>query len=435
MFNIPQEVQYVMQQLNTNGYQSYLVGGCVRDMLLDKEPKDFDICTSALPDEIIKIFDKTVPTGLQHGTVTVLINHYPVEVTTMRKDGIYKDNRHPEIVLFTNKLEEDVMRRDFTINALAIDNESVLYDYVNGVSDLKQNTIKAVGNPNDRFKEDALRMMRAIRLACQLGFAIDNKTIKAIKINSSLLQNISIERVREELNRILISDYPSIGIRMLYQYGLLQYIIPELCICVGFDQNNSFHDKDIFEHTMTVLESIPATLELRLSALLHDIAKPQTFNGGHFYGHHMEGADLAEQILRRMKYDNQTIDKIKTLVFYHMDRYDNLSIAGTKRFINRIGIENIDDLFELQIADRKGCKPPVYIQDILNLKNQCYEILNKEELLTIKDLSINGYDLMELGIKPSKEMGNILDKLLEMVLENPELNNKDILLELVKKSK
>lgn len=432
MFNIPKEVQYVMQQLNENKHQSYLVGGCVRDILLNKLPKDFDICTSALPDEVIKIFDKTIPTGLQHGTVTVIINHYPIEVTTMRKDGIYKDFRRPETVIFTDKLEEDVIRRDFTINALALDSEFKLYDYTNGIKYLNNRVIKAVGNPDDRFQEDALRTMRAIRFACQLGFNIDNVTINAINNNSALIQNISIERIREELNQILISNLPANGIRMLYKYGLLQYIIPELCICVGFDQNNIYHDKDIFEHVMTVVESIPNDLTLRLSALLHDIAKPQTFNSGHFYGHHIEGADLAEDIMKRMKYDNKTIEKVKTLTLYHMDRYEDLSFAGVKRFINRIGIENIDDLFELQIADIKGCKPPHSFDSVINLKNKVQEVLNAQQPLSIKDLDINGHDLMQLGIKPSKEMGEILNSLLEMVLENPNCNNKETLTILVK---
>lgn len=433
MFNIPQEVQYVMQQLNINNQQSYLVGGCVRDMLLNKQPKDFDICTSALPDEVVKIFDKTIPTGLQHGTVTVLVDKLPIEVTTMRKDGVYKDNRHPEIVLFTDKLEEDVMRRDFTINTLALDNKLNLRDYVNGVKDLHNKIIKTVGNPNERFKEDSLRLMRAIRFCCQLDFKLNLNTAKSIFNNSESIQKVAIERIREELNHILTSNNSAEGIRELYKYNLLQYIIPELCICVGFDQNNIYHDKDIFEHVMAVVENIPSELHLRLSALLHDIAKPQTFNGGHFYRHHIEGADLAEQIMKRMKYDNKTIEKVKILTFYHMDRYEDLSLAGVKRFINRIGLENIDDLFELQIADIKGCKPPHNFDSVNNLRNKVQEVLNKQQPLSIKDLSINGYDLMELGINPGKEMGDILNTLLEMVLENPELNNKEILLKLVGK--
>ncbi len=433
MYKIPEEAQYVMQQLNINNHQSYLVGGCVRDMLLDKEPKDFDICTSALPDDVVRIFNKTIPTGLQHGTVTVLINHYPIEVTTMRKDGIYKDSRRPDTVIFTDKLEEDVQRRDFTINALALDNRLNLYDYINGVEDLHNKTIKTVGDPNERFNEDPLRLMRAIRFCCQLNFRLSLNTAKSIYSNSEFIQKIAIERIREELNHILISNSPAIGIRELYKYNLLQYIMPELSICVGFDQNNIYHDKDIFEHVMTVVENIPNDLTLRLAALLHDIAKPQTFNGGHFYRHHIEGADLAEEIMKRMKYDNNTIEKVKTLVFYHMDRYEDLSYAGVKRFINRIGIENVEDLFELQIADIKGCKPPHNFDSVINLKNKVQEVLNAQQPMSIKDLDINGNDLIQLGIKPSKEMGDILNGLLEMVLENPELNNKETLLRLVKK--
>jgi len=434
--NIPNEIIKILNILEQNNYQAYLVGGCVRDLLLNKIPKDYDICTSAKPEEVKKIFAKVVSTGEKHGTVTVLINNYPIEVTTMRKDGIYKDNRHPEEIFYTNNLEEDLARRDFTINSIAMDIKGNIYDYHNGLNDLNNKLIKAVRNPCDRFEEDALRMMRLIRFVCQLDFNIDYKTIEAVKNNNSLIQNISIERTREELNYILVSNKPSDGIRMLYQYGLLRYIIPELCICVGFDQCNPFHNKDIFEHTMTVLENIPNNLILRLSALLHDISKPETFsldenNIAHFYKHHIKGADLAEIILKRMKYDNETINKVKNLIFYHMDRYENLSYAGVKRFINRVGKENVYDLFELQIADRKGCKD-LHFNDILDLKNKVQEVLSRKEPLTIKNLSINGHDLIELGIKPGKEMGLILNNLLELVIEEPRLNTKEQLINLAK---
>lgn len=437
MFNIPQDVQYVMQQLNINNYQSYLVGGCVRDMLLGKLPKDFDICTSALPNDVVKIFDKTIPTGLQHGTVTVLINHYPIEVTTMRKDGIYKDNRHPEFIIFTDKLEEDVMRRDFTINALALDSEFNLYDYVGGVEDLKQRILKAVGNPDEIFTEDPLRMMRCKRLECQLEFGTEAKTGESIIKNNHLIQKISIERINDELCKILLSNNSAYGITWLYHWGLLKYIIPELCDCYGFNQHNIHHYTDVFNHTMEVLNNTPPKLSVRLGALLHDIAKPKCFtldenNQGHFYKHHIIGADMTQEILKRLKFDNKTIEIVTTLVRHHMDRYDFLRTANIKKFINRVGIENLDDLFELQIADIKGTKKPFDISNVENLKQQVYKILNQKQPLTVKDLDINGYDLIEIGIKPSKEMGNMLNNLLEMVLENPDLNKKEILLKIVK---
>jgi tRNA nucleotidyltransferase (CCA-adding enzyme) len=438
MFNIPQEVQYVMQQLNINGYQSYLVGGCVRDMLLSKEPKDFDICTSALPDDVVRIFNHVIPTGLQHGTVTVIVNKMPIEVTTMRKDGIYKDFRRPDAVIFTDKLEEDVMRRDFTINALALDSEYNLYDYVGGMKDLHHQTIRAVGNPDHRFREDPLRMMRCKRLGCQLGFTADESTSGSIVYNSHLIQKVSVERINDELCKILVSDKPVNGILYLHLWGLLKYIMPELCDCYNFDQHNPNHDKDVFQHTLEVLRNTPNKLPLRLGALLHDIGKPKCFsiddNGiGHFYKHHLIGADMSEEILKRMKFDNKTIETVTILVRYHMDRYDSLKTSNIKKFINRVGKENLDNLFELQIADVKGSKPPHDFTGIEKLRNQVQEILNKKEPLTVKDLDINGHDLMQLGIKQGKEIGNILNVLLESVLENPNWNNKETLLILVRK--
>jgi len=435
--NIPREVLYVMQQFNINNHQAYLVGGCVRDMLLNKQPKDFDICTSAYPHEVKLLFEHVILTGEKHGTVTVIINHYPIEVTTMRNDGAYKDNRHPEYVDFTDNLFEDLSRRDFTINAIAVDINNNMYDYYHGQDDLYSGIIKAVGDVNLRFNEDALRMMRCIRFACQLDFKIENQTIEAITNNRYLLLNVAIERIREELNKILISNKPSYGIRMLYKVGLLELILPELYKCIGFDQYNPHHNKNVFDHIMSVLDNIPDDLILRLSALLHDVGKPQTFTideqgKGHFYSHHMRGADITEEILQRMKYDNRTIDTVKLLVKEHMSRYDFLRNASIKKFINRIGIDNLEYLFELQIADIKGSKEPHNFDNILKLKELVQEVLNKKEPLTVKDLNINGNDLIKLGIKPSKEMGNILNKLLETVLENPELNNKVVLLELVK---
>jgi tRNA nucleotidyltransferase (CCA-adding enzyme) len=431
MFNIPQEVQYVLKVLGDN---SYLVGGCVRDIFLNKQPKDYDITTDKLPHEVIQLFDHVIETGLQHGTVTTIINTMPIEITTMRKDGEYKDFRRPESVEFTNILKEDLIRRDYTINAMAMDIYGRIYDCVDSQRDLNNGVIKAVGNPNDRINEDALRMMRAIRFACQLGFDIDAQTIEAIKYNSNLIQNISIERIREELNKILISNNPNYGIKILYNSGLLQYVLPELCECYNFNQHNPNHNKDVFQHTLEVLKNTPNKLPLRLGALLHDIGKPKCFsiddNGiGHFYKHHLIGADMSEEILKRMKFDNKTIETVTILVRYHMDRYDSLRTSNIKKFINRVGKENLNDLFELQISDVKGSKPPYDYSGIEKLRFEVQEILSKKEPLSIKDLDINGYDLIQLGFKPSKEMGNILNTLLELVLENPECNKKEILIE------
>jgi tRNA nucleotidyltransferase (CCA-adding enzyme) len=425
-----------MKILEENNYQAYLVGGGVRDSFLNKEPKDFDVATSATPQQVKQLFDKVIPTGEKHGTVTVLIRNNSVEVTTLRKDGIYKDFRHPEEVFFTDNLKEDLARRDFTINALAIDLNDKIYDYFGGLNDLKRGAIKAVGDPNDRFKEDPLRMMRAIRFACQLDFYVNISTLTSISTNSELINRISAERIKDELCKMLLSNYPEFGIRALLDTGLLKYTISELCECDNFDQHNIHHDKNVFDHIMEVLSNTPRILNIRLAALLHDIAKPKTFtldeNGnGHFYGHHIDGADIAEEILRRLKFDNKTIETVRTLVFEHMSRYDFLRVASIKKFINRVGIGNLNDLFELQIADIKGSAPPHDFSGVINLRQKVEDILTKEEPLTVKDLAINGYDLMELGYEPSKKMGDILKYLLEEVLINPNINTKDSLKDII----
>ena len=426
---IPYVVEYVLNHLEYNGFQGYLIGGSVRDIFNYKSPKDYDICTNATPEQVKSLFAKSYDTGLKHGTVTIVLKDEYLEVTTLRKEGIYKDNRSPEEVFYTNSLKEDVARRDFTINSIAIDVNRNVYDYFGGLKDIENKIIRAVGNPDQRFNEDALRLMRAIRLSAQHDFDIEENTLQAIIKNAYLIQMISKERTRDELCKILLSDYPGYGIEMLERTRLLQYIIPELCECVGFNQRNIHHDKDVFEHTLSVLNNSPKILNVRLGALLHDIGKIKTFsiddNGnGHFYGHHIEGAIIAEEILKRLKFDNKTIENVVILVRYHMDRYDKIRTTNIKKFINRIGIDNINDLFELQIADVLGsAKEYQDFSNVISLKEQCFKILNEKQPLTVKDLAINGHDLMNIGIQQGKEIGIALNWLLEMVLINPNLNN------------
>ena len=426
---IPNVVEYVLNHLEYNGFQGYLIGGSVRDIFNYKSPKDYDICTNATPEQVKSLFAKSYDTGLKHGTVTIVLKDEYLEVTTLRKEGIYKDNRSPEEVFYTNSLKEDVARRDFTINSIAIDVNRNVYDYFGGLKDIENKIIRAVGNPDQRFNEDALRLMRAIRLSAQHDFDIEENTLQAIIKNAYLIQMISKERTRDELCKILLSDYPGYGIEMLERTRLLQYIIPELCECVGFNQRNIHHDKDVFEHTLSVLNNSPKILNVRLGALLHDIGKIKTFsiddNGnGHFYGHHIEGAIIAEEILKRLKFDNKTIENVVILVRYHMDRYDKIRTTNIKKFINRIGIDNLNDLFELQIADVLGsAKEYQDFSNVISLKEQCFKILNEKQPLTVKDLAINGHDLMNIGIQQGKEIGIALNWLLEMVLINPNLNN------------
>ncbi len=434
---IPESAKYILDVLKNNEHSAYLVGGCVRDSLLGKEPKDYDIATSARPEEVKSLFDKVIPTGEKHGTVTVMIDKEPFEITTFRKDGNYSDGRRPDGVEFTKTIEEDLSRRDFTINAIAYDGEKYIDPY-SGVNDLqKYKMIRCVGKPEERFTEDALRMLRCVRFSSRLSFEISPLTYHGLWFNSNLIENVSVERIREELCQILLTEKPSYGLGVMERTGLLDYIIPELVDCVGFDQRNPHHDKTVFEHILSVVDDSPMDLNVRLAALFHDIAKPQTFtvdeNGkGHFYNHHIVGADVTEDIMKRLKFDNKTIEQVVKLVRYHMDRYAHLRTPKVKKFINRVGIENLDKLFELQIADIRGSKEPHDFSGVLKLKEDVEKVLDEKQPLSLKDLAISGRDLMEIGIQQGKDMGRILNELLEMVLEDEKLNTKEQLLSVVK---
>ena len=441
---IPREIKYIMQYIFKNNYKVFIIGGAVRNSLLNIKIYDWDLVANTKPKNIINIFNnyKVIPTGLQHGTVTVIINNISVQITSMRKDGVYKDNRSPEEVFFTNSLKEDVARRDFTINSIAIDVNRNVYDYFGGLKDIENKIIRAVGKAEDRFNEDALRLIRCIRFSCQHDFTIEKNTFQAIIKNAYLIQMTSKERIRDELCKILMSDNPSKGIRLLQETGLLQYIIPELCDCVGFKQCNPNHDKDVFEHIISVLNNTPKILNVRLSALLHDIAKPKCFtlddNGiGHFYYHHIEGEKLTEEILFRLKFDNKTINDVKILVREHMFNFSEkgkIKTSVIKKFMNRVGIDNLENLFCLRIADIKGSKNKDQnkIDNVMFLVGECHRIVSEKQPLTVKDLAINGKDLIDIGIQPGIKMGQILSDLLERVLDNPELNDKEMLLYLVK---
>ena len=431
---IPDEALYVLNKLNQLGFESYLVGGCVRDLCLGRTPKDFDLTTKATPEEVMSMFNHTIPTGIKHGTVTVMMNAISLEVTTFRTDGDYTDNRRPDSVKFGVTIEEDISRRDFTINGLLYGGE--VTDLVYGLGDILNKVIRCIGNADDRFKEDALRMMRAIRFSCQLGFTIQYVTREAIIENSELIKNVSQERVRDELVKILLSDRPSEGIQLLSKLGILQYILPELQFCVGFDQHNRYHRKNVFDHILKVLKVTPSGLNVRLAALFHDISKPETFTigedqCGHFYSHHKVGADKTREIMKRLKFDNDTINNVCILVYEHMSRYPKLREGSVKKLLKRLGEQNVDDLINLQIADIIGSKPPFDFEDIVLLKNELKRIIEFKEPISVKQLAINGFDLIEMGIEPGRRMGNILDELLQMVMNNPEMNTKEELLEIV----
>ncbi|MDT8718834.1 CCA tRNA nucleotidyltransferase [Clostridium sp. 19966] len=436
--NLPQEVNFIIEELNKSGFEAFAVGGCVRDSIIGRVPSDWDITTSALPENIISIFPHTVPTGLQHGTVTVIINKNNYEVTTYRIDGKYTDNRHPDEVLFTKNLSEDLSRRDFTINALAYNNEAGLVDLFNGQDCLKNKMVKTVGDANDRFNEDALRMIRAIRFACQLDFSIDKETFEAIFKNHKLIENVSIERIRDEFSKILVSNNPDAGIENLRITGLLKYFLPEAIDMVGFDQKNPHHDKDIYTHTLQVIKNAEPVLITRLAALFHDIGKPASFTMdekgiGHFYGHENSGAEICETVLKRMKFDNYTIKTVCLLVSNHMTMFYKLKESGVKKLINKMGKENMGTLFNLQTADIKSSAPPFNFSPIDYLRNTTDEVLKKALPICLKDLKINGADLIRLGFKPGKELGDALNAILDMVLEKPDLNDKAKLIEIATK--
>ena len=437
---IPSKLEKLFKILEGEGFETYLVGGCVRDSLLGKPPKDWDACTSAKPEKVIEILEKkgyrVVPTGLQHGTVTIVDQGDHVEITTFRVDGVYEDHRRPSNVSFTEDIRQDLSRRDFTINAMAYNHQQGLVDPYGGRKDLEDRIVKCVGDPALRFQEDALRMLRAIRFCGQLDFALDAMTEGIIVELGRLLEKISQERVREEFNKILLTDIPSQSIIRLIDTGLMKYIIPELIACVGFEQHNPNHDKDVLHHILAVVDHTEGDLQLRLSALLHDIGKPKTFivdekGIGRFYGHHMNGMVIAEQILKRLRYDNNTIENVKILVGEHMSRFQDAKPKAIKKLISRVGIENLNRLFKLQIADKMGAREDYDYSHILRVKEEADRIIHERQPLSVKDLAVDGKDLIAAGIPQGKEIGKSLNDLLEKVLEQPELNNRQALLRLL----
>lgn len=437
--DLPAGVLAVCHALQTADHQAYLVGGCVRDHLLGQTPKDYDIATSAKPEEVIPLFSKVIPTGIRYGTVTVLAADMPIEVTTYRTDGNYSDGRRPDVVTFGTSIQDDLARRDFTINAMAFDLRMGIVDPFGGRRDLEEGAIRAVGNPDDRFREDALRMLRAIRLACQLKMQPTQGTLKAIERCALYAQNVSMERIREEMNKILLCDGNDgvWGIGMLSITKLMPHFLPELERCYGFDQQNPHHRKDVFNHTLAVVSAIPPVLHLRLAALLHDIAKPATFtldeNGvGHFYGHEDLGAAMACDILERLKYDRDIIDKVVHLMQHHMFASD-MSFKGIRRFIARVGAEHIPDLLELRLADMKGSGTPHDDYHVTLIRTVLAEMQEQGVADPKVALAVNGNDVMEVfGISPGPRVGEVLRDLTAKITDYPDLNHRSVLLEILR---
>lgn len=432
---IPHEAMRVLNRLRNNGFPAFLVGGCVRDLLLGKPPKDYDICTSATPGEVKNLFSRVLETGIQYGTVTVLSSDLAVEVTTFRSAVANPEGPRASEILFGSTAAEDVLKRDFTINGLLFDGEQVV-DYVGGLADLKNRVIRGIENPTGRFREDPLRMLRAIRLACLLGFEVETQTQTAIAQNAALIARVAVERVREELNKILLSPKPAQGLRQLHQFALLRLIMPELEACCGFAQCNPHHAQDVWEHSLAVVERTPPELILRWAALLHDVGKPLTFSRdgegiGHFYGHHLKSADLAFEILTRFRFDHKRLEQVVALAREHMSLHDLLGRSALKRLINRVGAENIPALLELYQADLPRPLSDQEMERIKRHKATLSQILEGGEPLRPRQLAINGDDLMALGIKPGRKMGRVITALMERVIEHPEWNTREQLLALV----
>lgn len=437
--DIPEDVKFIINTLINNGYEAYIVGGCVRDSILQKHPKDWDITTKANPEEVIKLFNKVVLTGLKHGTVTVMINKEGYEVTTYRTDGEYEDNRHPKEVKFVSFLKEDLARRDFTINAMAYNEKDGLVDYFGGIQDLNNKIIKTVGEPKKRFNEDALRMLRAIRFSAQLDFKIDENVLVTIKVLKDNIKNISKERIREEFNKTLLSNPRKIEI--LKECEILEYIMPGINKLYNFEQNNYYHIYDLYSHTLVATEAIEPLLHLRLTMMLHDFGKVKTKTTdesgiSHYYAHARESVEIAQSILRWLKYDNDTINKVLILIKYHDATLK--SKLSVKRMLNKIGEDLLKDLIKVKRADILA-QNPIYAKErllnLINIESKLDLIITQNECFNLKDLSINGGDLINLGFNKGKEIGETLNYLLELVIQKPKLNEKEELINIAKKIK
>ena len=395
----------VLKKINDAGYEAYIAGGAVRDILMDKEPHDYDIASAATPAEIKRIFSRTIDTGIKHGTITVIENKSSYEITTFRRDGNYEDGRHPDGVEFVNDVREDCLRRDFTINAMMYSPKTGILDFFGGQDDIKARIIRCVGDPDKRFSEDALRMLRAVRFRASLDFDIEPSTEKAIKKNAVRIKKVSSERILEELNKILISDHPDY-IRDLHRLGLLKYIIPQLERCFGEPQKNKYHIYDVGEHIMHTIKNTPPDLILRWAALLHDTGKPccpSVDSNGiiHFYGHHRESRRITLDVLHRLHMDSSSIRDIALLVENHDYRVEP-SFTAVKRMMAKTGEELFEKLLLLQKADNMAKSPkhlPEKLKRINSAMNIYKRIIESGQPYRISDLVVNGSDLMKVGYR------------------------------------
>lgn len=435
---LPRKVVLIIKNLQRHGYDAYAVGGCVRDSILNRKPEDWDITTSAKPEQVKRIFRRTVDTGIEHGTVTVLIGKDGFEVTTYRVDGLYEDGRHPKEVTFTSRLEEDLKRRDFTINAMAYNDDERLVDAFGGMRDLNYHLIRCVGDPRERFSEDALRILRAVRFSAQLAFPIEPETAEAIKSLAPNLEKISAERIQAELVKLLVSDHPE-RIQDACELGITKVVLPEWDDMVGVKQNTPHHKYDVAAHTVHALQNVKNDKVLRLTMLFHDMGKPvmkTTDENGrdHFKGHAIASEQIAKTVMKRLKFDNDTIRKVTKLVAYHDYRMEPTG-ANVRRAMYEIGVELFPYYLAVRLADTKAqssYERRGKLENIIQIRELYRNALRNKECVTLKDLAVTGTDLINLGIAPGKELGTLLNELLDMVIEDPAWNQKGKLCDYVK---
>lgn len=439
---IPEDALTIIKHLEDAGYEAYIVGGCVRDMLMQREPNDWDITTSAKPEEVKAVFKRSYDTGIEHGTVTVILEdgeHY--EITTYRIEGEYKDFRHPEEVSFVEDITLDLSRRDFTMNAIAYHPTRGFMDPYNGVKHIDEHCIKSVRDAKERFTEDALRILRAIRFSAQLGFQIDPKTIEGIKACKHLLAHISRERIRDEFLKICLSDRPEY-IDKLYELGLLEYIVPEFIPAYQTTQHHPHHIYNVAKHSLVAMKEVPKDVVLRLTMLLHDIGKPATKTTDakgvdHFYNHPKKSVEMAKHILKDLRLDNDTIRKVLLLVGYHDYHFKKpITKVYIKELLGVMGPELFEKLILVQIADAKAQNPEklaAKMKTVENVKVLFREILENEECYNLKQLAITGSDLMAIGVPKGKIIGEKLGQALAYVLQHPDQNQRETLLDYMQK--
>ncbi len=429
--NIPEPVKCIMEALEAHGHAAHCVGGCVRDSLLGREPGDWDVATSALPEETMALFSgRAAPTGLRHGTVTVREGALSVEVTTFRTDGRYTDGRRPDSVAFTHSLRDDLSRRDYTVNAMGLDLQGTLTDPFGGQKDLKNRLLRCVGKPEERFQEDALRILRGLRLAAVLDFALEEETARGLRACRNLLCGVAAERIQVELTKLLCGPAAAEILREFPE--VVGAVVPELLPMVGFDQHSRYHCYDVWEHTLHALHEVPAEPILRWAVLLHDVAKPRCYTrderGGHFYGHPTVSAGMADAILRRLKFDKATREAVIMLVLWH-DREIPRTEKSIRRALRKLGEERLRELTEVKRADNLG-QAPAYrarLKDVEQIQRMMEDLLARDECISLQQLAVNGRDMLALGLRGS-EIGEALEELLSAVVDGDLPNQRAALL-------